>query len=238
MSQQFPAFRFEPPTPFVKSILIGATAIYIAEQILMGWIKVPLAEWIAWSPTATFVKPWAILTHFALLYNSPIGFIFEMVAIYFFLPVIIDSYGRKGLNRLLLWIAIITSIFGALGVITGAIPSTSAPAFGLHPIIIAMVAIFGLKNPFATIYVLVFPIQASWVAWGSGILAMLNFFAGRSLESLLVIGGWVTGYLFVTGSGQIRPQRLWRKYTSKAKHNKRHRKLQALDGGKPDKYEH
>jgi hypothetical protein len=139
---------------------------------------------------------------------------------------------------LLLWIAIITCIFGTLGVVTGAIPSTSAPAFGLHPFLIAMVAIFGLKNPFATIYILVFPIQASWVAWGSGILAVLNFFAGRSLESLLVIGGWVTGYLFVTGNGQIKPTKLWRKYTSKSKHNKRHRRLQAMDGGKSDKYEH
>lgn len=161
-----------------------------------------------------------------------------MIAIYFFLPVIVDSYGRKGLNRLLLWIVIITSALGTLGVITGAIPSTSAPAFGLHPILIAMVAIFGLKNPFATIYVLVFPIQASWVAWGSGILALLNFFAGRSLESLLVIGGWITGYLFVTGQGQIKPKKLWRKYSSKAQHKKRHRRLQAMDGGKTDKYEH
>ena len=139
MSQQFPAFRFEPPTPFVKGILVGATALYIAQQVLMGWVNIPLADWIAWSPATTFSKPWALLTHFVLLFNSPIGFLFEMVAIYFFLPVIIESYGRKGFNRLLLWIAIVTSIFGVLGVITGAIPSTSAPAFGLHPILIAMV---------------------------------------------------------------------------------------------------
>ena len=238
MSQQFSAFRFEPPTPFVKSILIGATALYIAQQVLMGWINIPLADLMAWSPNSTFSRPWALLTHFGLLLNSPIGFLFEMVAVYFFLPVIIDTYGRKGFNRLLLWISIITSVFGLLGVITGAIPNTSAPAFGLHPVLIAMVAIFGLKNPFATIYVLVFPIQASWVAWGSGILALLNFFAGRSLESLLVIGGWVTGYLFVTGKGQINPKRLWRKYTSKAKHTQRHRRLKAIDGGKPNKYEH
>ena len=151
MSQQFPTFRFEPPPPFVKAILLGAAAVYIAQQILMGWVNIPLADWIAWSPNTTFSRPWALLTHFLLLFNSPIGFLFEMVAVYFFLPVIIESYGRKGFNRLLLWIAIVTSIFGVLGVVTGAIPSTSAPAFGLHPILIAMIAIFGLKNPFATI---------------------------------------------------------------------------------------
>ena len=238
MSQQIPSFRFEPPTPFVKKILIGATVLYITEQILMGWLDIPLAQWIAWSPNGTLTHPWALLTHFVLLLNSPIGFLFEMVAIYFFLPVIVDAYGRKGLNRLLLWIAIITSVLGTLGVVTSAIPSSSAPAFGLHPILIALVAIFGLKNPFATIYVLVFPIQASWVAWGSGILALLNFFAGRTLESLLVIGGWITGYLFVTGRGHIKPLKLWRKYASKAQHQKRHRRLQAMDGGKSDKYEH
>ena len=104
------------------------------------------------------------------------------------------------------------------------------------PILIALVAIFGLKNPLRR--------SMSWYSihglgcMGSGILALLNFFAGRTLESLLVIGGWITGYLFVTGRGHIKPLKLWKKYTSKAQHQKRHRRLQAMDGGKSDKYEH
>ena len=238
MSQQFPAFRFEPPTSFVKSILIGSVSLYLAEQILMGWMNIPLAQWVAWNPTETFTQPWSWITQYLFLHDTPIGFLFKMLAIYFFLPVVIDGYGKKGLNRLLLWLAIITSTVGVLGVVTGAVPSTSPSAFGIYPLIVSLVAIFGLKNPFATIYIIVFPVQASWVAWGSGILATLNFFAGRSLESLLVIGGWITGYLFVNGRGHIRPQRLWKKYTSQAKHKKRHRQLQAMDGGKSDKYEH
>jgi hypothetical protein len=125
-----------------------------------------------------------------------------------------------------------------VGVLSGAIPSSSAPAFGIRPFITAMVVIFGLKNPFATIYLLFFPIQASWVAWGSGILALLNFFAGRTLESLLILGGWITGYLFVTGHGHIKPRRIWKKYSTQAKHAQRHRKLQALDGGKSGYKEH
>ena len=50
---------------------------------------------------------------------------------YFFLPVIVDAYGRKGLNRLLLWIVTITSAIGTLGV-HWCHPDSSAPAFGLH----------------------------------------------------------------------------------------------------------
>ena len=145
MSQQFPAFRFEPPTPFVKGILIGATALYIAQQVLMGWVNIPLADWIAWSPTTTFSKPWALLTHFILLFNSPIGFLFEMVAIYFFFPDIIESYGRKGFNRLLLWIALSLHIWG-FGRHYGAIPFTSTPAFGLHPILVAMIAMLAEES--------------------------------------------------------------------------------------------
>jgi hypothetical protein len=236
MAQQTPTFRFDPPTPFVKQILIGATVLYILQQILMQWMQLPLGEWLAWSPNTTFTKPWAVVTHYAFLFNSPIGFLFEMVAIYFFLPVIVQSYGKKGLYRLLIWISVVTTVFGLLGVVSGAIPSNSAPAFGLHPLITAMVVVFGLKNPFATIYLLFFPIQASWIAWGSGILALLNFFAGRSLESLIVLGGWVTGYLFVTGRGNIKPQKLW----ANLKHERRRRRLQSFDGnkGKPDLFEH
>ncbi len=154
-----------------------------------------------------------------------------MVAIYFFLPVVVQSYGRKGLNRLLLWIAIITTTVGLIGIITHAIPSTSTPAYGIRPLITAMIVIFGLKNPYATIYLLFFPIQASWVAWGSGILGLLNFFAGRSLESLLVLGGWLTGYLFVTNNGQINPKQLWVNF----KHQQRRRRLHSVDGGKGKK---
>ena len=236
MAQQTPTFRFDPPTPFVKQILIGSTILYILQQILMQWMNLPLDMWLAWNPVATFTQPWTVLTHFLFLYNSPIGFLFEMVAVYFFLPVIMESYGKKGLYRLLIWISILTTALGILGVVTHAVPANSAPAFGLHPLITAMVVVFGLKNPFATIYLLFFPIQARWIAWGSGILALLNFFAGRSLESLIVLGGWITGYLFVQGRGHIKPQKLW----ANLKHERRRRRLQSFDGnkGNPDSFEH
>ncbi len=238
MSQQIPAFRFEPPTPFVKQILIGGVVLYILENIIMQWMGVPLQTWIAWSPEATFSAPWTVVTHFLFIYNNPLGFLFEMLALYFFLPVILDSYGKKGLNRLLLWIVIITTVLGIVGVVTGAVPKSSPPAFGIRAITIALVAIFGLKNPFATIYLLVFPIQASWVAWGSGLFALLSFFNGRSLESLIVVAGWITGYLFVSNHGHIKPQKIWSKYVNKYKNERRYRKLKAYDGGKSDPYEH
>ena len=144
-----------------------------------------------------------------------------MVAVYFFLPIIIASYGRKGFNRLLLWIAIVTSIFGVLGVVTGAIPRTSAPAFGLHPILIAMISMFGLKNPFATIYVLIFPIQASWVAWGSDILCRTQLLCWTFPR--IFTGHWRLGnrLSFCHWQWTDQTKRLWRKYTAKAKHNKR-----------------
>lgn len=228
---QLPAFRFDPPTPFVKSILIGGTVLYILQQIVMQWMGIPLGTFIAWDPNTTFSMPWTVLSHFLFLYNSPLGFLFDMVAMYFFLPVVVQSYGRKGLNRLLLWVAIITTTVGLIGVITHAIPSTSTPAFGIRPLITAMIVIFGLKNPYATIYLLFFPIQASWVAWGTGIFGLLQFFAGRSLESLLVLGGWLTGYLFVTNHGQIKPKQLWINF----KHQQRRRRLHSVDGGKNKK---
>ena len=125
------------------------------------------------------------------------GFLFEMIALYFFIPPILQSYPMKKFQQLLQFTLVITTILGILGIAIGAVTPISGPAYGLRPFITALVCVFGLSNPHATIYLLVFPVQAVWVAWGSGILALLTFLSGRELDSLLLIGGWIAGYIFV-----------------------------------------
>ena len=77
----------------------------------------------------------------------------------------------------------------------------------------------------------IIPIQAAWIAWGTGLLALLNFLFGRSLESAMICSGWLSGYLFMQNRGKINIRAFYTQYKHRQT-QKRIRKFKVLDGGK------
>ena len=154
-----PVFRFDPPPQFSKNILIALLALYVAEVILEQWTGLPLAALLAWHPTDLFSKPWQPITHFLYQGSNPFNTLLELLALYFFLPPAQRSYGRKGIYRIALYVLVTVVVFGAFSLLSGAV-NEPIPATGIGPMVTALIVIFGLSNPHATIYLLFFPIDA------------------------------------------------------------------------------
>lgn len=215
-----PMLRFDAPPPFTKQILFALLALFVAFLILENWIGIPLEDILAWHPEHLFSRPWQALTHFLYQGTRPLNFLFELLAVYFFLPPMQRNYGRKGIYRLASFVLFITAILGSLAIIVGAIARKDA-ALGIGPFVTAMIVVFGLTNPRATILLIVFPIQAAWIAWGTGLFAALGFLSTRSLPSALWLAGWIAGYVFI----EMQPGGKIRRFFIRRKHQQTHRRL-------------
>ena len=230
-----PMLRFEAPPKFTKNLLIALLSLYIVELLVVQWFAIPLNRILPWDPSSGLSQPWTPLTMFLYQDPRPLSFLFDLLALYFFMPTFQRKYGVTSAYSLLTGVFLVSLIFGTLGLYSGAIPMTGPSVLGLGAYVLALVVIFGLNNPNATILLLFFPIQAAWIAWGSGILTGLNFLATRSLDSAVLLSGWIAGYLFI----QKRRYGSFNKWFKKMQHNQqknRSRKhLEVIKGGRSKK---
>lgn len=220
---------FPPPPPFTRNILLFLLGLYILELLLQSWFGIPVYM-LGWHPDVNFAL-YQPFTCYLVQGQKPINMLFSLLMVYFFFPSVQRGFGKSGLIRLLQLTVGIGTFFGALMVISGAV-SQQTPFMGLAPFITAALVVFGLNNPRATILLFfIIPIQAAWIAWGTGILALLNFLFGRSLESAMICSGWLSGYLYMQSKGNINLRSIYTKYKHKQT-QKRIRKFKVLDGGK------
>lgn len=234
--------QFPPLTDFAKQVLITLCVLFGAELILQNWMGVPIIQTLAWNASDSFLNPMtylAMVGNYIIQGNNPMGFLFQLIALFFFLPPTQQHIGRKGIQRLVGQVLLYNALIGSFGIISGAVlPGTMA--FGLSPLITAMIVLFGLRKPDATIYLLIFPVKAAWVAWGSGLFALFSFLTHRSLAELLLISSWLAGFFF-TKTGSRIFKRLWKRYTSNGSNSgpsKRKSRLTVHNGGKDDDYIH
>ena len=134
--QQTPSLQFPPPPPFTKKVLIFLLGLYIVELLAQNWIAMDLSALLAWNPGQGLSRPWQIFTHFFFQGRSPFSTLFELIAIYFFLPTIQRSFGKKGAYRLFAYTVISTAIFGIFCLTTGAVNKlTPAMIYPIHCIV-------------------------------------------------------------------------------------------------------
>ena len=223
---------FRPPPPFTKNILLGLVGLYILELVGNSWARFDLKD-LGWHSDIQF-EIWQPLTCYLVQGKTPIGALFSILMVYFFFPTVQRSYGKKGILKMCAMTIGCSTLLTALFVVIGAIVPSSDPFMGILPFVTAAIVVFGLTQPNAQILVFfILPIQAAWIAWGSGLLALLNFLAFRSIDASMVCGGCLGGYLFIH---QIR-HGSFRKMFIHWNHKRRHKrlsKLTVLDGGKDD----
>lgn len=196
MGQSYQMGGFQPPPPFTKKLMIGTLILAIIEVIVEQWVGFPLQEIMVWRSFGSGFQPWQIFGSFLYLAQSPIQILLDILMIYFFVPPIQRKFGRKGVLRLAGFTVAISSVFALSMDLIGAV--NTGLFFGIGPLLTAMFVVFGLSNPQARILLLfIIPIQASWIAWGSGLLAFLYFIMTRDLNSALWLGGWIAGFAFM-----------------------------------------
>ena len=185
-------------TDLTRRVLVALVGMYVAQLVLSEWVGVPLMAWLSWQwpPSGTFY-PWQVVTAYLLNGPTPMAAFFDWLAIFFFLGPAERALGKQGLLRSVLITMAVSAVLGFGLLLTGAVVARG-PFIGLNPLITALVVIFGLANPNARILLFfIIPIKASWIAWGSGLFALLNFLAFRDLDSTLWLSGWLGGYLTI-----------------------------------------
>lgn len=234
-SQMAPGgFSFDV-TELTRKVLIALVALYVVQLLLIEWLGLPLYQYLGWwwQPAGAFY-PWQIGTAYLLNGPGPLAAFFDWLAIFFFLGPVERAIGRKGLLRAMALTVAVSAVLGFIMLATGAVTARGV-FIGLNPMITALIVVFGLTNPNANILLFfVLPIKAAWIAWGSGLFALLNFLAYRDLNSALWLTGWIGGWLFMesTRRGGLKgmlPQRM--ASSERTKNRKKDPRRQAAERG-------
>lgn len=227
------------PTPerWHLGLLIGLFSLYVAELVAQNFL--PIYQWFAWFGFRAGFEPWQIVTRFLVQGPGILGVLLGLFVLYFFLPTIEGVIGRRQLGWAVLAGAVMGTVLPLAEDLLGM--TNGMPAMGWGPLVTTLPVLFGLARPDATILLLVFPVQARWVLWGSLVVALLFVLTDRSLGNFQAVGVWlgVFGWWHLLGPGARR-----RRLAKKAEGIERELKnlgaggktsnanLRVIDGGK------
>ncbi len=219
-------------TNLAKKMLIFYGVIYVVELLLTHWMNSGLAWKLAIYPigSADF-HIWQIVTHPFLHHpNAPITFLINCLIFYFFSAPVQNSLGSR---RFLIFFYVAAAGSALCGMLFGSVSGFSPPFMGMMSSVLAMIVVFGLLNPEATILLMfVLPIKAKYLSYGTVAVAVLLFLAKADPAGAYHLGGIGAGYLYFR-YGYKMPEYKWfmsKYYEWKVK--KLRSKFSVLDGGK------
>ena len=226
MSQAMGGFNLPPPPKLTRNLLIGLFALYTVELLLRNGASVDLGP-LVWHDFSHGFQPWQLITRFFVQGQSVYSVILTGVGIYFFLPTIERSFTRRQLIQ-----AMSIAVGGgtAFGLALAAIGLVHGTAFGITPLVAALVVLFGLAHPNATInLMLIFPVPAKVLVWGAGVLSFLLLLASFDLRAAVAFGTWLgaIGWWYWLGPSG-------RKRRLKTKASKIRTELRLIQGGQSD----
>ncbi len=214
-----------------KWLLGGLFGLFVLELVVKN-TGLPLYPWLAWWSFGAGFEPWQPITRFLVQgddRNAVASVAFSLLLLYFFLPMMEALTDRRTLARAVGAGALGGTLLPLLVDATGLLQPSIA--LGWRPLAYALPPLLGLMRPDQQILLVVFPVRASWILWGTLVLAVLNVLAERSLDSLQELGVWlgVYGWYHLLGPGRRvrnlrdRGQRV----------EKDLRRFQVLEGGRP-----
>jgi membrane associated rhomboid family serine protease len=212
----FPQGRYQPIgfgsslTRVGKIMLIVYAAVYVLELIGQHWLGLPVYQWLALSPLGSpFFHIWQLVTH-PLIHDpgSPIGFLIDCVVFYFFAATIESALGTRRFIRLYLSATIGAAVAGLL--FASLVPS-GIPFCGMLPGLLALIVVFGLLNPEATVLLMfVLPVKAKYISYGTVIITALTFLARTNIHGAYHLGGIAAAWLYFRSPTRWLDANWWR----------------------------
>jgi membrane associated rhomboid family serine protease len=163
---------------------------------------------------------------------TPLAAFFDWLFLFFIMGPVETLMGTRRFLRGAAFAAgvalVLTILLDAVGLLGLARPEFYV---GLNPVLLARLVFFGLAMPNAQILLFfVLPVRASWVAWVSGLLALLFFLYTPTISTSMALGGWSGAWLWSSsGSGSFR--RVVLRFR-KAKLEQELQRFEVLPGGK------
>jgi membrane associated rhomboid family serine protease len=215
-----------------KQLLMLYAIIYFIELILFHWLQLPTVRLLQLYPvTHSDFHFWQVLTSpFIHDPSAPIGFLLNCLVLYFFMNPIEYALGRQ--NFLKLFYA--AALGGALcGAAFSAVSGFSLPFSGMMPSLLALIVVFGLMIPDATVLLFfILPIQAKYIAYGTVIITALTFLAKANPFGAYHLGGIFFGYLYFRGPRHVFDIERIKLLFLQWRFERKKAKFQVIDGGK------
>ncbi|MFH0729587.1 MAG: rhomboid family intramembrane serine protease [Pseudomonadota bacterium] len=199
-----PSFEFGSNlTPLGKRLLILYGGIYILELLLSNWFATPFVSLLQLYPlTSPDFHLRQILAHpFLHDPEAPIGFLINCLMLYFFAAPIEYALGAK---RFLILFYFSTLGAALCGLAFSSVSDFSAPFMGMMPSLLALVVVFGLLNPEATILLMfILPVKAKLLSYATVLITLLTFLAKANPYGAYHLGGILFGFIYFKGRGML-----------------------------------
>ena len=186
-------------TPLGKKLLILYAAVYVAELIFFHWFRIPRVSLL-------FIHPlghpdfhlFQILTHpFVHDPTAPLSFLIHCLVFYFFSAPVERAVGGRGFLTLFFGAAAGSALCG-MGF--SLMADFAVPFGGMLPSLLALIVVFGLLNPDATILLMfIIPIKARYISYGTLLITLLTFLAKANPNGAYHLGGILFGWLWLAG---------------------------------------
>lgn len=223
-----------PVTDLGKKLLLAYGLLYITELILVHWFNIPVARIFQLHP---FENPnfhaWQFFTHpFIQNPNSPVDFLISCLLFYFFAGSVERTIGTK---RFLSLFYIAAYGGGLLGLCFSNVAGFELPFYGMMPSLLAILVVFGLLSPEATILLMfILPVKAKYISYGTILVVFLSFLAKSNPAATYQLGGIFIGFLYYNGFRQtFETNKLYLNYLYWQQKRKRS-KFKVIDGQKDD----
>ncbi len=217
-----------------KQIIIIYTVIYVLELLFEHWFRIPLVAHLQLYPIdSPMFRIWQFFTHpFIHDPYSPFAFLINVIMLYFFAAPVENALGSRRFLTLFYVAALGSAVFGlALSGVDG----LNAPFMGMLSSLLAMIVVFGLLNPEATIMLMfVLPVKAKFLSYGTVVITLLTFLAKANPSATYHLGGIFCGYLYFRGPRKVfDPNLIYLRYLQWQLKRKR-AGFRVIDGDKDD----
>ncbi len=200
--------------PPITLRLLVATAVTTIGCVVAYHLGLPqLLEAFVLRPAEVLpgLKVWKLLSYLFVEGTDPLGFLIDLVVLYFFGAWFERTWGPR---RFIVFYAISGAGAGLFVTLVGLVsPSVAAqPYFGIWPVMEALTVAMGMLEPDMEIYFyFLFPLKARIMMFASwGLIALFMIFGGTPVPYLAAVGGALTGLALSVSRGG--PRRLWLRF--------------------------
>ncbi|MFH1075785.1 MAG: rhomboid family intramembrane serine protease [Pseudomonadota bacterium] len=192
----------------------GLQDLGIIELLLEHWFHIPIISFLQLYPIQhRYFHTWQLITHpFIHDPGSPVSFLITCLMFYFFAGPVERAIGGKRFLAVYFGSAAGATI---IGLALTCVPVFNVPFLGMMPSLLSLMVIFGLLNPEATILLmLIVPVKAKYISYGTIIIAFLTFLAKANPYAAYHLGGILIGYIYsIRPQGKTAANILWLKYS-------------------------
>ncbi|HMV66948.1 MAG TPA: hypothetical protein PKA64_08870 [Myxococcota bacterium] len=213
-----------PIDPFVRNLLGGLLALYVAE-LTAGAAGLPVGA-LTWRPFGAGFAPWQPLTCYLVQGNIASNVLFGLLGLWFVIPSLLSVLPRRALGE-----AVLAAIAGGtlLPLAANAAGFGADAMYGWGGLLLPLLCLFGLAFPTGQVRInFVLPVTGPMLVWGSLLLAGLQLLAalggpgGPLLGALRALGQWIGVYLW------------WNRRNARRAPAARGPRLRVMSGGRDD----